>query len=73
MVANYLDEEDLRRERERHIVEEGRSAERFLSQIYHLADSRRALWMKKKQDEREILFKDIEELRELGRRKMFGR
>ena len=29
--------------------------------------------MKKKQDERDILFKDIEELRELGRRKMFGR
>ena len=34
MVANYQDEEDLRRERERHIVEEGRSAEMFLSEIY---------------------------------------
>ena len=29
--------------------------------------------MKKKQEERDILFRDIAELRELGRRKMFGR
>ena len=33
MVANYLDEEDLRRERERHIVEEGRSAEVSITNI----------------------------------------
>ena len=33
----------------------------------------RALWMMKKQEERDVLFKDIEELRELARWKMFGR
>ena len=50
------DLEELRRSRERQIVEEGR-----------------ALWLQKKEEEREVLFKDIEELRELARRKMFGR
>ena len=35
MVANYLDDEDQRREREKHIVEEGRSADFFFfDQMY---------------------------------------
>ena len=57
MVSSQeYDQEELRRSRERQIVEEGR-----------------ALWLQKKEEEREVLFKDIEELRELARRKMFGR
>merc|ERR1719322_1509528 len=54
---NYIDDEDdIRKEKERRIVEEGR-----------------ALWELKKQEERETLFRDTEELRELRRQKMFGR
>ena len=45
----------------------------FPSQIQLMADYIRALWVRKKQEERDVLFKDIEELRELGRMKMFGR
>ena len=56
MVSSEYDEAELRRNRERQIVEEGR-----------------ALWLQKKQEERDVLFKDIEELRDLARRKMFGR
>ena len=57
MVSSQeYDLEELRRSRERQIVEEGR-----------------ALWLQKKEEEREVLFKDIEELGELARRKMFGR
>ena len=50
-----------------------RRGERERSEINLRADTHRALWLKKKQEERDVLFKDIEELRELGRRKMFGR
>ena len=35
MVANCLDEDDLRRERERHIVEEGRLGEVYITNISH--------------------------------------
>ena len=31
------------------------------------------LWEQKKQDERDFLFRDVEELKELSRQKMFGR
>ena len=33
----------------------------------------RELWHKKKQEEEELLFRDLEELKELSRAKMFGR
>ena len=35
--------------------------------------SSRELWQKKKQEEEELLFRDLEELKELSRAKMFGR
>ena len=33
----------------------------------------RALWNQKKQEEEEIMSRDVEEIRQIGRRKMFGR
>ena len=33
----------------------------------------RMLWERKKQEERDFLFRDVEELKELSRQKMFGR
>ena len=33
----------------------------------------RELWQKKKQEEEQLLFRDLEELKELSRAKMFGR
>ena len=33
----------------------------------------RELWQKKKQEEEELLFRDLEDLKELSRAKMFGR
>ena len=33
----------------------------------------RALWERKKKEEEDLLFRDLEELKELSRSKMFGR
>ena len=43
-----------------------------MQQIYiHLLF--RALWERKKKEEEDLLFRDLEELKELSRSKMFGR
>ena len=34
---------------------------------------KRALWSQKKQEEQELLFRDIEEIKEFARSKMFGK
>ena len=42
-----------------------------MQQIY--IHSSRALWERKKKEEEDLLFRDLEELKELSRSKMFGR
>ena len=39
----------------------------------HYDSISRALWEKKKKEEEDLLFRDLEELKELSRAKMFGR
>ena len=36
-------------------------------------DYSRALWQQKKQEEQDLLFRDVEEIKELSRAKMFGK
>ena len=47
------------------------SAESMHQIIIHLLI--RALWERKKKEEEDLLFRDLEELKELSRSKMFGR
>ena len=41
--------------------------------FYKLDKMFRILWEKKKKEEEDLLFRDLEELKELSRAKMFGR
>ena len=53
---------------ERRDVEEGRRAKER-----QLMDEGRNLWRQKKAEEAEMLFRDIEDVKEFARQKMFGK
>ena len=53
---------------ERREVEEGRRAKER-----QLMDEGRNLWRQKKAEEAEMLFRDIEDVKEFARQKMFGK
>ena len=44
-----------------------------MSSTFQHPPTPRELWQKKKQEEEQLLFRDLEELKELSRAKMFGR
>ena len=72
MVAEYIDEDEgFRKEKERQIVEEGRLVRVTWNHSPELIA--RSLWNLKKQEERDLLFRDVDELKQLQRLKMFGR
>ena len=68
------DSEERRRQREIKIMEEGKygSIDLDMHPTNILNDSR-ALWERKKKEEEDLLFRDLEELKELSRARMFGR
>ena len=75
MVAEYIDEDEgFRKEKERQIVEEGRLVSVDIVPRNHYPKLIvRSLWNLKKQEERDLLFRDVDELKQLQRLKMFGR
>lgn len=75
MVAEYIDEDEgFRKEKERQIVEEGRLVSAEIVTWNHYPEIIvRSLWNLKKQEERDLLFRDVDELKQLQRLKMFGR
>jgi len=54
-------------------MERSDSEERRRVREKQLMEEGRALWEKKKQEEHDLLFRDVEEIKELARAKMFGK
>ena len=55
------------------MMERTESEERRREREKQIMREGKELWQKKKQEEEELLFRDLEELKELSRAKMFGR
>ena len=79
--------EEERRAKERQLMEEGRSDPVMSPHLLYLPGSFwvphvitrtqsalfRAMWKQKKSEEAEMLFRDIEDVKEFSRKKMFGK
>ena len=55
------------------MMERTESEERRREREKQIMREGKELWQKKKQEEEQLLFRDLEELKELSRAKMFGR
>jgi len=55
------------------MLERSESEERRKEREIRIMQEGKALWEKKKKEEEDLLFRDLEELKELSRAKMFGR
>ena len=67
------DSEERKRLRERQLMDEGKYVHFFSNYLEATFDYARALWEQKKQEEQDLLFRDVEEIKELARAKMFGK
>ena len=71
--------EEERRAKERQLMEEGRSDPVMSPHLLYLPGTQnpkfpfRAMWKQKKSEEAEMLFRDIEDVKEFSRKKMFGK